>query len=605
MLVPLTPAALRVVDACRAAGFRPFIVGGAVRDAMLGRVANDLDIEVHGAPSLAALAAELGQLAPFTEQGASFGILSARIDDESFELSVAPSSSLEDSFARRDFTVNAIGWDPATQEIIDPFGGQRDLAKGLLRHTSSHFSRDPLRVLRGVRLAGQLGFAFAAETTGLCRELSDRFGEIATERVWAEWRRLARTAVHWPEALAALLACGWAPHFPELAATRGVRQDPAWHAEGDLWTHLGLAARAAALAAESDGLAGSDREVVVFATLLHDLGKATHTVVTQAKITSAGHAEAGVEPAKAFLAGIGAPAAVSTRVLPLIREHMTHVSTQGAPSRPAVRRLMRRLSMGGATIVDWARVVDADCAGRVPAKRSPSAQWLSIAESLGGAPARRILRGGHLLARGYLPGPKFSLILMAAADAQDREVFDDEAGALAWLETVQTSENPRPVTVHPQLPPRLKSQLDAVEPSHHGSVAYAPCRVTLRSGEVLDRVILAESTSAQALWGADPAEGAPSVTEIAAIESSPSRLPARFANGLYEAGESGMGYAIFTVVMRDGTRLPFLTGSMVDFPNWPEGVHPLDVIDVLPHEGREQLVEHQESAPVVWMLYSE
>jgi tRNA nucleotidyltransferase (CCA-adding enzyme) len=97
---------------------------------------------------------------------------------------------------------------------------------------------------------------------------------------------------------------------------------------------------------------------------------------------------------------------------------------------------MRRLSTDGATIADWARVVDADCRGRVPAKRSASTEWLSIAESLGGAPARGILRGDHLLARGYQPGPEFSVILAAAADAQDREVFDDEAGALRWLDTV-------------------------------------------------------------------------------------------------------------------------------------------------------------------------
>ena len=271
---------------------------------------------------------------------------------------------------------------------------------------------------------------------------------------------------------------------------------------------------------------------------------------------------------------------------------------------------MRRLAMGGATIADWARVVDADCAGRLPAKRSPAGDWLKIAESLGGAPTRRILRGSHLLGRGYEPGPEFSLILTSAADAQDRELFDDEAGALRWLDAVQSPRNPRPVTAYLPLPAELKKQLDVVERSLDGSLSYAPCRVTLRSGEVLERVILAESTSVQSHWGSDLALGSPGVAEIAAIESSPWRLPARLASKLYDAGESGMGYAIFTLVLRDGTRLPYLTGNLVDFPHWPEGVNPADAVDVLPHEGREHFQERshpdtQGPATSCWILYSE
>jgi tRNA nucleotidyltransferase (CCA-adding enzyme) len=283
-----------------------------------------------------------------------------------------------------------------------------------------------------VRFAGQLGFRLAAETKGLARELSPRYSEIAVERVWGEWRRLARTAEHWPEALAALVDSGWDRHVAALSQTRGIPQDPAWHAEGDVFTHLGLAAREAALAAGD--LSPEDREVVVLAALLHDVGKVTHTVVTPQRITSSGHAEAGVEPARALLRDIGAPVAVITRILPLIREHMAHVSVQGTPSRPAARRLARRLALSGASIVDWACVVDADCAGRVPAKRSPAADWLRVADLPAGAPAPSLLRGEHLIALGLAPGPVFSEILRAAAAAQDDEVFSDVEGALRWVD---------------------------------------------------------------------------------------------------------------------------------------------------------------------------
>jgi tRNA nucleotidyltransferase (CCA-adding enzyme) len=609
MQLDLPPGARAVIDACRAAGFRPLVVGGTIRDALLGRKSKDVDLEVHGAESLAQIAAALARTATFVEQGASFGILSARIGADVIELSLAPSPSVEESFARRDFTVNAMGWDPATGEIIDPFGGRRDLAKKVLRHTSSHFADDPLRVLRGVRFIGQLDFRFAAGTKGLCRTLSDQFDGIATERVWSEWRRLARTATHWPEALSALVDTGWVRHFPELASTRGVPQDIRWHAEGDVWTHLGLAAQEAALAAESDGLAADDREVVVLAALLHDLGKVTHTEVTPTKISSNGHAEAGIEPARTFLRSIGAPSSLVTRVLPLIGEHMTHVSTKGAPSRPAVRRLMRRLSLQGANIADWARVVDADCAGRVPAKASPTPDWMRIAATTGGEPAPRILTGAHLIEHGFVPGPAFSTILDAAADAQDREMFDDEAGALRWLEDVHTPDRPRDLATYPSLPQALAKQLSSVECSANGDLRYAPCRVTLHDGAVLERVIIAESVRVQQRWGRDVTESSPTISEVARIESSPWRLPAELATKIYQEHESGMGYFVFTVVMRDGTRLAFSTGNVVDFPLWPKGVDPADAVDVVPHAGRELLRERSAMASAVegevqWILYS-
>ena len=425
-LIDLSPATRAVLDACSTVDATALVVGGSVRDALLGVPSKDVDLEVTGDRDR--LVAELGTIGTVAVQGAHFPILAVHIGGENIDLSLAEHA---DPFARRDFTINAMGWNPSTGEIIDPFSGQKDLAAGVLRHTSEHFADDPLRVLRGVQFAGRFGFRFAAETKSVCRELAPRFFELPTERVWEEWRKLARRAVHWPEALQALVDSGWAAHFSELADTRGVVQDPGWHAEGDVFTHLSLSARAAALA--NSDLDDGDREVVVLAALVHDLGKVTHTDTSGPRITSHGHAEAGVTPARSFLQGIGAPAHVITRVLPIVREHMAHVSVQGKPSRPAVRRLMRRLAP--ATIHDWARVVDADCAGRgSSSKPSPSPVWLEVAATIGGAPGRSLVRGEHLIARGLTPGPQFREILEAATAAQDDEVFTDEPGALAWLD---------------------------------------------------------------------------------------------------------------------------------------------------------------------------
>jgi tRNA nucleotidyltransferase (CCA-adding enzyme) len=184
---------------------------------------------------------------------------------------------------------------------------------------------------------------------------------------WQAWQRLLHEVRDWPVAIATLLELRALPDV--LLAVRGIPQDPTWHGEGDVLTHLGLAAQEAA----------GKGEVIVLAALLHDVGKATHTVIERDRVTSRGHAEAGVEPAREFLAEIGAPHDVMARVLPIVREHMAHVSVDGAPTKHAVTRLVRRLAP--ATLDEWAAVVDADCAGRVPAKPSPSALWLEVRDS--------------------------------------------------------------------------------------------------------------------------------------------------------------------------------------------------------------------------------
>lgn len=439
-LVDVNAPTAELISAIRGVGARPLIVGGAVRDALLNAVhrsttlSKDLDIEVYG--DIDAVRDALTRTASVTSQGSSFSMLAVRLGGQDYDVSAAPSLDVRESSARRDFTINSMAWDPATGELIDHLDGRGDLARGILRHSSASFADDPLRVLRGVQFAGRFGFRFAAETRGQCRELAPRFPEIAIERIWGEWRKLARRATYWPEALTALRDSGWLGAFPELAATRGVPQDPMWHSEGDVFVHSGLAAAAAARAAEIHGWSASDREVAVLGALIHDFGKVTHTDTAGPRITSRGHAAAGEAPARSFLERIGAPAQLIDRVAPIVREHMSHVAVKGRPSRVAVRRLMRRLTSDSAqtTIADWARVVDADCAGRVPAKKSPANQWLSIADTIGGRAGSRILTGEHLKARGLLPGPEFGQILSASLLAQDDEVFDSEAGALQWLD---------------------------------------------------------------------------------------------------------------------------------------------------------------------------
>lgn len=467
-LVPLTPVAQQILAACREAGGKPVLVGGCVRDALRGDQAGagyDIDIEVHGVEGLRALIPHLKKVGKVSEVGASFGVLLVSVGDEKydvavprresltgkghrgFEVTVDPTLNVHDAFSRRDFTINAVGWEPETGEVIDPFGGAQDLEDGVLRHTSDAFADDPLRVLRGVQFAARFDMEMHPDTVELCRSIKDRFDELPASRVYGEFVKLAQSA-HPSAGLKVLKDTGWVEHFPELNATIGLRQDARWHPEADVYEHQSQAADVAARIADERGIEGTDRVVVVMAAMLHDVGKSTTTVEhSDGRISSAGHEDTGVEMATVFLRRSGFPQSVQARVAPLVSEHMFLHSWPkvGKTGDAALRRLVRRLEP--ATLDEWALVCEADVRGRSGAQTAAAKRedqdavpqttawdWVARAEEISSyRPVPRILRGEHLIALGMKPGPDFNPIMAAARDAQDDGKFSDEAGALAWL----------------------------------------------------------------------------------------------------------------------------------------------------------------------------
>lgn len=158
------------------------------------------------------------------------------------------------------------------------------------------------------------------------------------------------------------------------------------------------------------------------------------------------------------------------------------------------------------------------------------------------------------------------------------------------------------------LPPSVRDALTRIEPSRDGDRLIFPCRATLADGSIVNHVCLVPAAQFAKVW-----EMAPSIyrdktsigaEDLAAIEESPDRLPARFANEIYKQGESGMGYTIFTVVFKDGSRQVYATGGRADFIPYPEGKGPSDVVSVIPHEGRHDpsLLGAPES---LWCLFAE
>lgn len=427
------------------------LVGGCVRDALLGLPGKDVDVEAYGITDPDKLAAALASAGKVTEAGKSFGVFKVRSGDTEVDVSLPRTESkagaghrgftvipdghlgFREASARRDFTVNALMADPRTGEVIDCHGGVADLKAGVLRHTSPAFAEDPLRVLRAVQFSARFGFTLAPETAYLCMSLASDYRELSIERVWGEWEKVGTRGVHLSAAMETLYRTGWSGWFPALWQMRGIEQDREWHPEGDVWTHSGLAADQAARLADEAGLVGTDRFVVVMAALLHDAGKVTHTQVENGRITSHDHAKAGVIPAQDFLFSVGCPHGTVLRILPLVREHM---NCMGRPTKPAARRLVRRLVP--ATLTELALVCAADVKGRGnPEAHSTAEAWLNLGRDLTitERPAKGLLTGDHLIAAGMVPGPAFKPILADALTAQDAGEFDDEAGALRWLAT--------------------------------------------------------------------------------------------------------------------------------------------------------------------------
>jgi tRNA nucleotidyltransferase (CCA-adding enzyme) len=440
---------------------RPRLVGGGVRDWLLGLEPNDFDLEVAGV-DFEALHRALRSFGATDVVGRSFGVIKVRSASSGAEydfslprresktgaghrgFAVAPDPTLSDaeSAARRDFTVNAIALDPLTGEIIDPHGGQRDLAARVLRHTSAAFVEDPLRVLRAFQLAARFDFSLAPETVALCRSISGTFSELPVERVWGEWEKWATKSTRPSRGLAVLEETDWLRHFPEVATLRGTPQEPEWHPEGDVFTHTQHCLDALVLLSEWKGSPAPRRRLLTFAVLAHDFGKPATTSRAerrgQLRWISPGHEAAGAPIAQTFLRRIGAPLELDAPVGSLVASHLAHHHGQkGEFSDTQVRRLARKLAP--ATIEDLALVMAADSLGRPPLKSEEilaliaqlkaKANTLTLAD---GAP-RPLIQGRHLIALGRQPGPDFKPTLDAAFEAQLDGAFHDEAGGIAWL----------------------------------------------------------------------------------------------------------------------------------------------------------------------------
>lgn len=441
----------RIEQLIRRAGGRTWLVGGCVRDLVLGRQPRDLDLEIFGLPP--------GQLhALLTEHfavqfvGKAFGVF--KLQGLPIDISIPsrmltdnasvpgllrlsdPNMDVDEALARRDFTMNAMAWDPDTLELRDPFNGRADLGARILRHASERFAEDPLRVLRGMQLAARFELVVASETIAVCRTLTQE-GQ-PSERLWEEWKKLFLQGVQPSRGLQFLNDCDWLRFYPELAALQGCKQDPVWHPEGDVWIHTLHCLDV--FATERTGNPDDDL-VVGFGVLCHDFGKPATTKDEFGHITSRGHEPEGEAPTRRFLERLTNQEDLINDVIPLVLYHLRPRALYDAKaSDSAVRRLARQVKR----IDRLVRVARADHLGRPPklCDGFPAGAWLleraRRLEVEDHAPTPLVM-GRHLLEMGVQPGPDMGKLLDGCYEAQLDGLFLTLDAGLAYARKLISS----------------------------------------------------------------------------------------------------------------------------------------------------------------------
>jgi len=447
----LRDAVLEIARLACEAGGRALMVGGAVRDLLLGaKGVKDVDIEVFGIGPQR-LQEILSSKFAFDPCGVSFGVLKIKhvdidvslprreskrgIGHKGFCIDSDPNLSVTEAASRRDFTVNALYYDPLAERLEDPYGGVGDLRNRVLRHVSEKFVEDPLRVLRGMQFIARFELRPAQETIDLCRTVS--IEDLPPERLFEEWAKLLRKGVKIGRGLAFLRTTNWVRYFPELKAIIGCRQDPKWHPEGDVWNHTCMCLDAFARRRIGDPY---EDLIVGLAVLCHDFGKPSTTRYLRGHLRSLGHDEAGVAPTLSFLRRLTNEERILKEVPPLVKCHMQPFALWKSKAGDSA---IRRLAMKVVRIDRLLRVARADDEGRPPEKSGGTSagedlEWLAQrAEHLriAAEAPKPILMGRHLIEMGYKPSEQFGKWLSTIFEAQLDGKFSDLEGAISYFKS--------------------------------------------------------------------------------------------------------------------------------------------------------------------------
>jgi tRNA nucleotidyltransferase (CCA-adding enzyme) len=439
--------ATTIAHAVRDHGGRAFVVGGFVRDRLLGQQSQEVDLEVFGVVETA-LRSLLERIGRVEAVGQHFAVYKIGLVDvalprresktgrghKGFAVTGDPQMSVAEAARRRDFTINAISWDPLTGEYVDPFNGRADLARRVLRVVDPRtFTDDSLRVLRALQFAARFELTVEEETIRLCHRIP--LDDLPAERIWGEFEKLLlrpmRPSIGF--ALARELHVTQAL-LPEMHALIDCPQEPEWHPEGDVWVHTLMVIDQARQ--RNGDLDRARLAAVMLSAVCHDLGKPSTTAVIDGRIRSLGHEEAGVAPAIALLDRLNVHTLdnfdVRAQVLAITAHHLkpgAFYKVRDELTDGAFRRLAQKVDMEL-----LARLARADCLGRTGEFDCRAMDWfLDKSRALGveHKPPTPILMGRHLLELGVAPGPRMGEILKQVYELQLDGAVEDLDTAIA------------------------------------------------------------------------------------------------------------------------------------------------------------------------------
>lgn len=423
--------ALHIVQRLREAGHEAYLAGGCVRDRLLGRPPKDYDIATDATPR------SVQDIFPDTVPvGSKFGSVVVVLEGDPFEVTTfrfdGPYSdgrrpvqvrygTLEEDVRRRDFTINAMMYDPDEDRVIDLVNGREDLRRGLVRAIGDpheRFAEDRLRMVRAVRLACGLGFAIDGPTLQAIRDHAKAVTEVAWERIGAEVTRTltegaARRGVELLDETGLLEVI-----LPEVAAMKGCEQTPDYHPEGDVFVHtLALL-----------GQLNAPTETLAYGCLLHDVAKPPCRQPAGEKVTFYGHPELGAEMSLEILRRLKRSRAVAERVAWLVRYHLRY--TQAPKMR--LSTLKRFLAEDGIDeLLELCRIDALSSNGDLGYYEFCQRKLAELGqEEVRPDP---LLRGRDLIRLGYAPGPAFSAMLRAVEEAQLEGELRTPGEAMDWV----------------------------------------------------------------------------------------------------------------------------------------------------------------------------
>ena len=432
-MIELPERVKEILDTIMEAGYEAYAVGGCIRDSILGRKPNDWDITTSASPY------EIKELFRRTvDTGIQHGTVTVMMDKEGFEVTtyridgdykdgrhpseVTFTASLKEDLRRRDFTINAMMQDVLTGEIIDHFGGQEDLKKGVLRHVNPHtFAEDPLRVLRAAQFAARFSFSIAPETIELSQTMD--LTTLAHERVMSELEKALLKAAH-PSIFFEQMhkmnqLDDWFLHLTQLI---GVKQSKKYHPEGDVWNHtMQVLDSAALLRSKAENPLG-----FMLTAVVHDFGKIISTTEDNGEIHSHGHAKKGDPLVKEFLERITNETKLIRYVRNLASLHMRpYVLARGQAGKKATNQMFDSAAVPSDLIL----FSTADQMGKGKGQVIPEyedflkerLEWYQYTM------AQPCVMGADLINAGLKPGPKFSEILAYSHDLHLSNVPKKEA----------------------------------------------------------------------------------------------------------------------------------------------------------------------------------